>query len=64
MLSTLCVIQCMFQVSKDSEQIEGLAICSDADTPVTFVYPDGTIYTGEDIWIYTLHHYSPWMKFG
>ncbi len=59
----LCVIRCNFQPERDSATIEGLAICSDPDTPVTFIHADGSAYPGADIWTYRLLHYSPWMKF-
>lgn len=59
---TLYAIQCRFQVSEDSAKVDGIALCSDADTPVTFIYPDGKPYIGEDIWDYRLKHTYPWMK--
>lgn len=56
----LYCISCTFQIERDSTPIEGIAICTDPDTPETFVYPDGKPYTGTDLWTYRLHHYSPW----
>jgi len=59
---SLYAIKCRFKIDKDSYPIEGIAICSDPDTPVTFIHPDGKPYTGEGIWNYRLKHHAPWMK--
>lgn len=59
----LYVIRCGFKIVQNQDMIEGLAICSDPATPVTFIYPDGKPYTGNEIWTYNLRHYSPWAKF-
>jgi hypothetical protein len=40
--------------------VQGMAICSDPNTPVTFLYPSGEAYEGKEIWTYKLHHYRPW----
>ena len=58
------VIECSFTISEKSDPCQGIAICSDPDTPVTFVHSDGSPYNGESIWNYTLHHYKPWAKIG
>ncbi len=60
---SMYVIRCRFQIKQGSEVVEGFALCSDPDTPTTFIYPDRTPYIGEDIWNYKLIHYEPWMKF-
>lgn len=57
-------IACWFQVAQNSEMLHGFAICSDADTPITFIYPNGEPYTGKDIWNYSLRHFEPWGKIG
>lgn len=59
----LYVIPCKFQPTEHSEPVSGLAICSDPDTPVTFILPNGLPYLGDVIWSYHLRHYSPWTKF-
>lgn len=59
----LAVIQCRFQITEGSPVVDGLAICSNPDTPVTFIHTDGTPYTGKDIWTYNLLHYKPWALF-
>lgn len=59
---SLYAIPCRFKTTKDSAPVEGIAICSDADTPVTFVYPDGKPYTGKEIWDYRLQHHMPWAE--
>lgn len=57
----LYAIACTFKLVKDGEEYNGLAICSDPDTPVTFVHSDGIAITeGDDIWNYQLHHHQPW----
>lgn len=59
----LFVIQCSFQTKKDGTPIHGLAICSDADTPITFIYPNGKPLILAEIWKYNLKHHLPWAKF-
>lgn len=54
------VIACRFRTKKKGISVNGLAICSDPDTPVTFIYSDGKPYLGKDIWSYTLLHEEPW----
>lgn len=58
----LFAIRCRFKPTKDSEYIEGMAICSDADTPVTFIHPDGLPLISDEIWDYKLEHGSPWAQ--
>ena len=61
-MSALFAIKCAFKPTQSSPAIIGLAICSDADTPVTFIHPDGTPYLEKEIWTYDLMHFSPWAK--
>lgn len=63
MTKALYFIRCSFRPKKDSEPIYGFAICSDADTPVTFIHPDGTPLRSKVVWDYMLHHYSPWGRY-
>ena len=60
-MPSLFAIPCTWSPDRDTT-IRGLAICSDPDTPVTFLYPDGKPYLGNSIWAYKLQHYSPWAK--
>lgn len=62
-MKRLFVIQCRFQVEEHGNSVNGLAICFNPDTPHAFIYPDGSMYSGETIWNYTLNHYSPWAAF-
>lgn len=62
-MTILYAIQCRFKITEHSDTIEGLAVCSDPDTPVTFIHPDGSPYTGEMVWNYRLAHFNPWAKF-
>lgn len=59
---TLYAITCNFQVTQNEAMVEGIAICSDPDTPITFIHPDGKPYTGDDIWDYRLKHFNPWLR--
>lgn len=58
----LYAIKCRFKATENSEPVDGLAICSDPDTPVTFIFPDGMPYTGKEIWNYRLSYHDPWAK--
>jgi len=58
----LFTIPCWFIVKRNTKRIDGLAVCSDPDTPVTFIHPDGKPYNGKTIWSYGLKHYQPWTK--
>ena len=58
----LFAIRCRFKPTESSKYVEGLAICSDADTPVTFIHPDGKPLICDEIWDYKLHHTSPWAQ--
>lgn len=60
----LFAVRCMFQAEKHTMPVHGVAICSDPDTPVTFIYPDGRPYKGEEIWNYKLNHLHPWTDLG
>lgn len=60
---TLYAIKGCFKPSKNSEYIEGTAICSDPDTPVTFITQDGLPVSAETIWDYNLYHLAPWGRF-
>lgn len=55
-------IACTFKIYKDSEPVAGFAVCSDADTPQTFINTDGLSVVTDGIWTYKLHHYKPWAK--
>jgi len=57
----LYVLHCSFQITKEGHKHVGLAICEDADTPITFIFPSGMPYNGE-IWDYKLNHYAPWAR--
>lgn len=59
-------IACSFQTHEGTEPIHGIAICTDPNTPVTFIYPNGKPYDdhGAGIWNYKLKHYEPWTKIG
>lgn len=59
----LCVIACRWQATKDSKPVDGIAICKDPDTPITFINQDGTPYLGDGIWTYRLLHHYPWASF-
>lgn len=59
---TLYAIPCRFKIAKDAEVVEGLAICTDPNTPTVFIHPNGEPYTGTEMWYYTLMHYRPWAK--
>ena len=53
-------IACRFKINKTDDWVNGFAICSDPDTPETFIFPDGKPYTEVDIWDYKLQHTMPW----
>lgn len=59
----LFAIRCRFKETKDSVLVDGMAICKDPDTPITFIYPNGEPYLGSDIWNYSLLREWPWAKF-
>ena len=59
----LSVIACSFKTEQHGPVHHGLAVCSDPDTPVTFIYPDGKPFLGEIIWNFKLQHYMPWATF-
>ena len=56
----LYAIACTFQTTEGGEKFAGMAVCSDPDTPETFIFPDGSPYIGKEIWTYSLHHHQPW----
>lgn len=58
----LYAIACSFQTTKNAKPVNGLAICTDPDTPMTFIFPDGKPYNSDEIWSYKLHHFTPWAK--
>jgi hypothetical protein len=60
----LYVIECSFRLIQNGRLHYGLAICTDPDTPQTFLYSDGThIGTSGGIWSYSLLHHHPWSSF-
>lgn len=61
-MSALYFIPCRWQAEQYSPVVHGFAVCSDADTPITFLYPDGLPCISDLIWSYSLQHYSPWAK--
>jgi len=61
-MTVLYAIPCSFKSTKGSETEYGLAICSDPDTPITFIYANGSPVIGDIIWNYHLMHHSPWAK--
>lgn len=59
----LYIIQCTWKISETALSDHGIAVCSDPDTPITFIDgASGKPYNGE-IWNYQLHHFRPWGKF-
>jgi len=54
-------IQCRFKKTKDGDSLHGYAVCSDPDTPITFILPNGEAYNG-GIWTYQLLHHMPWVR--
>ncbi len=62
-MAELYVVNCTFLVKEDDPAVSGLAICSDPDTVVTFIMPDGQAVKSRTIWAYHLHHRTPWAKF-
>ena len=61
-MTQLFTIQCRFQTHQHSTPVDGIAICSDPNTPITFIHPDGKPYLGKDIWTYNLRHHYPWSR--
>jgi hypothetical protein len=61
-MATLYAIPCTFKLTEQSETEYGLAICSDPDTPVTFIHQNGSPVIEDILWTYRLMHYSPWAK--
>lgn len=55
------LIRCHFRKAKEDTLLDGFAICSDPNTPITFIYPNGEAHIG-DIWSYYLRHFEPWFK--
>ena len=62
-MNILFVIPCTFQIDEEGPSYKGLAICSDPDTPETFIFEDGEPLLNKEIWSYNLHHHEPWSKF-
>lgn len=61
MVKQLYAIACDFCLEHNGPTHHGLAICSDPDTVVTFVFADGKPYKGEEVWTYKLRHFNPWI---
>lgn len=59
----LYAISCWFKPFENSPKVYGLAICTDPDTPMTFIFPDGLALRTEGIYDYKLAHYYPWAGF-
>lgn len=57
----LYCIQCVFQPRKSSKEVWGIAIGTDPDTPIQFIYPNGKVYGGKAILSYRLIHNAPWI---
>lgn len=58
----LFVIEAQWKVKESDPWTHGLAICSDPNTPVTFVTPDGKPVITAELWNYNLHHHRPWSR--
>ena len=58
----LYAIACNFKPEQNGPWVQGMAICLDPDTPVTFICPNGKPYSSNEMWNYKLLHYKPWAK--
>jgi hypothetical protein len=54
----LYAIPCSFKLTQDGPIHKGLAICSDPDKPITFIFPNGKPYIHGMVWSYVLKRYE------
>ena len=61
-MSELYIIKCRFQQEAQSKPQTGLAVCASPDDIIFICDVKGVLLKVDDIWSYTLLHYSPWAK--